>query len=422
MHILFLTPGFPPLVGGGERYAERLAAQLVAHGHKVTVVTSCAQRLAAFYRGTERHTPSVEERAGLCILRYPIRPFRGGRNALLAWRKAMILLSAFGGQRVEGLLERMAACIPPIEGLPQALASLGPLDLVHAFNLSWEYPALEGWRYARAREVPYVLTPFLHTGQGLHSRVARNMTMRHQRRLIGKAEALLALTSVEKDALETLGADGRRIYVVGSGFDAPPPSEALLEARRDVERLAPLRPFALYIGRLERDKGAFLAVEAVRRLNRSTPLGLILVGEKTPAFLRYERRLPAEVRGRIRALGTVPEALKHALLEACTMLLVPSEVESFGLVILEAWSHKKPVIAARSGGLPGVVRDGENGLLVPPADVHSLSVAILRLMQDPALASRLGEAGWASLPQYTWASVYERVISAYRAALRAKKG
>lgn len=422
MRILFLTPGYPPLFGGGERYAERLATHLAKHGHEITVVTSCAKRLAAFYQGSEEKTAILEEANGVRIVRWPIRPFRGGRVALLGWRKAMILLSALGGPRCEGFLERMAQCIPPIEIAEALLEPLGPFDLVHAFNLSWEYPALVGWHYARAKGLPYVLTPFLHIGQGLHSRVAHNTTMHHQRRLIREAEAVLALTSLEKVALEALGAKASRIHVVGSGVDDPPPPGAIQKARQETEKLALPRPFALYIGRLERDKGAFLAIEAVRRVNHFASLGLILVGEKTSPFERYWRRLPASARERIRVLGNVSEALKHALLEECAMLLLPSEVESFGLVILEAWSHKKPVIAARAGGIPGVVRDGENGILFQPGRVESLCDAICGLLEDPALALRLGEAGWVSLSAFTWASVYERVLAAYHAAIEARGG
>lgn len=422
MRTLFLTPAFPPLWGGGERYAYRLGQQFLQGGHHVTVITSQAKRLADFYQGSEARWPTREVSDGMEIIRLPVRPLPGGRTALLAWRKGMILLATASGC-TESLLRKMSQLLPPIEGLSESLASLGAVDVVHSFNLSWEYPALVGWYFAREKGLPYVLTPFLHIGRTLKSRVARNMTMPHQIRLIREADALLALTSVEKAALEALGANPGRIYVVGSGMDDPPSLQAVQEARQEIEALGLPRPFALYIGRLERDKGAILAVEAVRRLNRPAPrLGLVLVGERTPTFDRYWRALPEGARQGVFPLGNVSEPLKHALLEEGQMLLLPSEVESFGLVILEAWSHKKPVIAARAGGISGVVGDGKTGLLVPPGDVSALAQAIVRLLEDASLAKQLGEAGHSALGAFTWAKVYEQTLLAYRAVIATRKG
>ena len=64
----------------------------------------------------------------------------------------------------------------------------------------------------------------------------------------------------------------------------------------------------------------------------------------------------------IRPLGILDEGEKHAILEASTMLLLPSHSDSFGIVILEAWAHGKPVIGARAGGIPGVIDDATSFL------------------------------------------------------------
>lgn len=77
-------------------------------------------------------------------------------------------------------------------------------------------------------------------------------------------------------------------------------------------------------------------------------------------------------------------------------------VEGFGLVYLEAGAHGLPVVAHAIGGVPEAVIDGETGLLVPPGDQPALTAAFTRLLADPVLRRRLGEAGRARARARTW--------------------
>lgn len=417
MRVLLLTPGFPPLLGGGERYAHELAQQLAQRGHEVTVVTSAARRGVDLYRGAAPDGSGVEIADGLGVVRLALRPMPGGRAGLLAWRKAMVVLSQLPGDQ-SVLLRRMARWVPPLVGLEEALADLGPHDLVHVLNLSWEWPAVAGWRYARSRGLPLVVTPFLHLGRGRASREALNSGMDHQRRLLHEAQAVLALTAVEAEQCHALGATAERVHVVGAGWSASMPIQPL-----EPSTLGALpRPYALFIGRLSRDKGVFVAVQAARLLrDQGRGLSLVLVGERAPEFVRWERRHGRREEGVV-VLGRVEEDVKQALLAQAEFLLLPSVVESFGLVFLEAWSHGKAVVGVRAGGVPGVVRHGENGLLAPPNDARALAAAITQLLDDPALAQRLGEAGRTGLAEHTWDRVYARTLEAYQAALARMEG
>jgi len=81
------------------------------------------------------------------------------------------------------------------------------------------------------------------------------------------------------------------------------------------------------------------------------------------------------------------------LMSAAEFVLIPSDAEPFGRTAIEAMALAKPVVGTRAGGLPEVVRDGETGLLVAPRFPESLAAACLRLLENPGLARRLGEAG-----------------------------
>ncbi len=310
----------------------------------------------------------------------------------------------------------MARLIPPLPGLAARLEALpGPFDLVHAFNISWEYPLLVAWQYARRRGLPFVATPFMHFGEG-NDRVARNATMHHQRQLLLDADCVLALTDVEQRGLLALGCQPGQIAVVGSGMDKPP---------QTIDTAVPPlpAPYLLFIGRASREKGAIHAAQAVLQLRQQgVEITLVLIGQSTPEFDRFRHRLPLDQQQQIRPLGILPEAVKHALLQNSKMLLLPSRTDSFGLVLLEAWYHSKPVIGAAAGGIPGVIDAEQNGLLVAYGDVPALAAAIRRLLTDPDLSQRLGTQGRQKVArQYTWPQVAQQVLTQYHHLLETSR-
>jgi glycosyltransferase involved in cell wall biosynthesis len=98
---------------------------------------------------------------------------------------------------------------------------------------------------------------------------------------------------------------------------------------------------------------------------------------------------------------------------------LPSRTDSFGIVLLESWLYSRPVVAAAAGGIPGVVDNGKNGILVPFGDIPSLANAIKLLIEDQELNSILGENGRQKLDlNFTWDAVTEKVLSAYHDVTR----
>jgi glycosyltransferase involved in cell wall biosynthesis len=412
VHVLFFTPAFPPFIGGGERYARSLALALAACDQQVTVITTKARREQQLWQGTDNGGVDLQRDGPLTLIRCPLRPMPGGWRGLLAWRKAMVLLSLLPGDQTS-LLRAMARRVPGLMGVQQALSYLPARpDVVHGFNLSWEYPLLLAREFALREALPLVITPFAHFGGGDRARMARNATMDHQRRLLNEAQAVLALTSSENMGFARWYIHPQRVAVVGVGVGEPPPVHA---ASGVLSRFALQKPFALFVGRANRDKGAIHAAKATLRLvEQGYALTLALVGRTADDFAQYLARLDGASQARIRLLGALDEADKHALLQEASMLLLPSQAESFGIVILEAWQHGTAVVGARAGGITGVVDDGKNGLLVPYGDVPALADAMQRLLDDAALRNSLGRRGKEKVQrEYTWAQVVKRVLAIY---------
>jgi glycogen synthase len=414
VNVLFVTPGFPPFPGGGERYAQSLALQLMRRECAVTVMTSTARTERAFWQpDRSANSPAETETAGLRVERVPLQAMPGGRRGLLVWRKMMVLLSMLPGDQT-ALLIRMARLIPPLPTFAATLARQPDrFDVIHAFNLSWEYPMVEAWRWAQRTGMPLVVTPFTHLGVGQHDRVARNSTMDHQLRMLREADAVLTLTNLERAGLIERGLAAERVVTIGGGVDARPP---LLDEATLLSEYQLAAPFVLFVGRLSFDKGALHAAEAVIKLRRDgVNVSLVLIGQSTPEFDRFWRSLAEADRSVIRPLGVLAEDHKHTVMHAAALLALPSRTDSFGIVLLEAWSHGLPVVGARAGGIPAVIDDGQNGLLVKFGDVGGLAAAFKRLLQDDGLRRALGQQGQAKLAaQYTWERVADRVAEVYR--------
>src|SRR5262249_22243235 len=160
----------------------------------------------------------------------------------------------------------------------------------------------------------------------------------------------------------------------------------------------PLR--LLYVGRLELRKGADLLLEVLPRLLEEFPtLEAVLVGQDDLPVdgTSLKQRFLAAHAGqpflaRIRFTGLVPDAELERAYAGCDLFVAPSRYESFGLVYLEAMRLGKPCIGTRAGGIPEVLEDGVNGVLVPPGDAVALEEAIRSLLGDPDARRRLRPA------------------------------
>jgi glycosyltransferase involved in cell wall biosynthesis len=240
--------------------------------------------------------------------------------------------------------------------------------------------------------------------------------MDHQLRLMRSASRILTLTAVEMAGLAELGIPQSQLDVIGGGLDPLPP---LPDTDELLTRFGVQRPFVICVGRASYEKGTIHAAQAVLALRRQgSPVSLVQVGQTSPEFDRFLSRLDDGEREGIRPLGILNDSEKHGLLSQTSALLLPSRTDSFGIVLLEAWAHGKPVIGARAGGIPGVIDDEQNGLLVTFGDVPGLAEAIARLLTNPTLNQQIGQQGQQKAQTtYTWDKVADRVLKNYRAAL-----
>jgi glycosyltransferase involved in cell wall biosynthesis/GT2 family glycosyltransferase len=271
----------------------------------------------------------------------------------------------------------------------------------HCFDPTWV-----GWIAARLAGVPFVFTRHhsdhnVRMGKRWHTRIDSWCGRR--------ADHVIAVSKATRRVMiEIERVPEDQITVVCNGMEPlRPPTAGQVEAVRRELGLSEQK-VCLMLARLHEEKGhryLFAAIPEIQ--SRVGPVVFLLAGEGP-----HRSELEDEVKRRglensVRLLGRrddVPE-----LISLASVVVLPSLAESFGFVLLEAMSLGTPVVAAATGGIPELVTDEENGLLVPPADSRALGNAVSRLLENPELALRMAQHGSTCVGAFS----FERMIAGY---------
>ncbi|MFO7320459.1 MAG: glycosyltransferase family 4 protein [Chloroflexota bacterium] len=311
------------------------------------------------------------------------------------------------------LLPRERAPVPKqFLRLPQVRAALSSCDVIHA----------TAEPYAPLAAAVAGSRPFFVTGHGSYVRY-RRVTRPPFDRLYGWAYRRSTMICVSHYTARVAGAElpGLRTVVVNNGVDAarfahlPPLDEPLTG------------PTVLSVGAVKARKGTLELVRAMAAVREQRPdAQCVIIGslEHEPG---YVARVRAEIerlglRDAVRLLGHLPERTMLAWYGAARVFVLPSinagwKFEGFGLTLMEASAAGLPVIGTRDCGAEDAVVDGVTGLLVSQRDLETtLPGAILRLLDHPDEAARMGAAGQARARSQTWDRVAEQVIRLYRQA------
>jgi len=227
------------------------------------------------------------------------------------------------------------------------------------------------------------------------------------------ADRLIVLNGGDRQfALERGWQPADRIDVVPHGVSA-----RFLEAPRTD---APRGAGALFCGAWDRVKGVTYLVDAFNRLADERPVPLTILGPGLSAA-DVMASIPDRLRPSVSVVERVPEDRVIEEYRRHDVLVFPSTYEGFGLVALEAMSQGLAVVGTPVGCVPDLIRDGENGVIVPPRDAAALATAVRRLMDAPNERKRIGAHAASTVASMTWRRTAEQTIDIYRSALAAAR-
>jgi glycosyltransferase involved in cell wall biosynthesis len=419
MHILHLVQLYRPVPSGASQYFVEIGERLVRDGHQVTVLTTDAFDLEHLWAAGRKCLSDREDHHnGVRVLRFPVQRVRGSHLLYPAIRRLMVEIGRLPlpPSAQLPLLRRLACVTPRIPALERFLNSpnLDNVSLVHSTNITLDFALLPLVAWAQQRGIPHMCTPFVHLGEPENDTIRRYYTMPHQLDLLRNSAAVITQTSLEQQYLAQAGIPAAQMQTIGVGV-TPRTLEGGRGERFRLEHEVADGPIVLTVGVAAYDKGTIHVIEAMQRLwEKGVTATWVQIGPLMEHVEQYINALPEEQRARMRVLGYVSDRVRRDALAVADVFVLPSRTDSFGIAYLEAWVYGVPVIGARAGGVPEVIDDGKDGVLVGFGDVDALSHAIEVLLTEQLQALEMGVAGRTKVMRtMTWDHVYSRVHECY---------
>ena len=362
--------------GGAETVAISLAKVLAQKGHEIFIFTSSANS-----------SNEVEEYNGLAIYRY-------GTNFKFASSRFSL-----------GLLKN-----------PRRY----PTDLVHV-HASVPMGDLAGFLYAKKKQKPLIVT--LHLDLGSYKGFAIKLGYSLYCMLIGKllswANVIISPSRYYISEIRALDKYKDKVIVIPNGIDVGDFNAAY--SREDSKRelgFSPSDRLLLYVGNFEPRKGLDILIKAMPRiLKEAQNTNLVLVGD---GIMRDKLEALAKKLGvaeHVKFTGFVNKSEKIRYYKSADIFILPSLYEIFGIVNLEAMACGIPVVASKVGGIPEVVKDGKNGLLIPPGNSEALADALIYLLENEDVREKMGKSGRKKVEGYSWERIAEETEKVYNEVL-----
>lgn len=378
MNLALIVPEFPPdTIGGGGPVFESLALALQRRGHAVRVLT------ASTWGGPEGDDAAYgfslrrvrEFRHFSPRLRTYMPPLPGALRGVRAFLQGaqVFNLHGYGMPFIDAMFNAFVPanrCVFTTHGFPYAPAEIGGA---------------------------------VEVGYALYERAIGSRILKRSARITAISSALAA---------EVRAGYARDVVTIHNGFVSADPQNPIdPRLQTELEK----GPYVLGVGRLEERKGFAFTIRAAAMLReRGTPIRVVIAGADNGAgsALRALAR-DLGLSAAVSFTGELPRGqLGHCYRRAACVVMSPL-VETFGLVSLEAMSNGVPVVASAVGGIPDVVRDRENGLLVPPRDATAISRCVEAVMNDAGLRASLAAAGRETVAKFSWDAIAERYEAVY---------
>ena len=383
LRICLVGANGPETVGGLASYLRGLADGL-SQTNSVTVAArfSQTQNTAGMYAGAE--TPQTRDNG-----RY--------RTHIIApravWRPALRrLISLVVRPRLQPVARRLYC---------RAYRIPASADVVHYVGTGWELLGFAALAEARKRGAAFTVLPAVHPGTWGDSPLDVS--------LYNQADAVFTLSEFERQHLIRQGVMPERLHVCGlAPAPAPEGDGAAFRRRHGLGD----RPLILFVGRKDHGKGYHALREGMAAVLAAVPdARLVAVGpDREPPY-------PPILETALLDLGVADEAEKADALAACDVFCLSSAHESFGIVYVEAWAYGKPVVGGPAPAVQELITEGEDGFCVAQ-DKDAIAGALVRLLRDPALCRRLGNAGQKKQQErFTWPAVTDVHQQVFRECL-----
>lgn len=385
MKILQGCVRYPPAPGGAETVVKAYSEGLRDLGHDVEVITTDLYTETPFVK---KEMPS--EVNGINVTRHKAYTVSGEAHYVLA------------PGMVQSFLSKKA-------------------DIIHTHSYGY-FQNHAGWIRERFQSTPWVITPHFHPSWSMWGGAKRKTLREFYDTVIGKgtmesADLITCVSKHERDMLVSeIGISEDNIKIIYNGINwndwqILPDKEIFRKQYPDISD-----KFVLFAGRLATNKGLSDLISAMGQVNQKS-VDLVITGADMGLGKQLEKEA-LEKGVRMHRLGHIDDETYRSVLAAAEMLVLPSEYEAFGIVLLEAAAAETAVIGTNVGGIPEAMSPGNNGLIVEYNDVDNLSKSIATLLEDAKMCKEMGKAGRLWAKNFSWDSILKELEQEYSTIIR----
>ncbi len=361
MKIAFVTFEYPPFIQGGAGVvAEKLTKVLARLGHKVHVI---APRIA----GSEEH--KINNGVFVHRINFINRPLLSAPSYWVSLKRRF------------GVIEK----------------EIGSFNIVHANNIADFSLTKKMTKAPRVLTIHHLARSVLNTTRPTYSNRIKNLGGETgivpyiEKICINRADKIIAVSNyTKKELILTYNVPAAKIEVIYSGMEQKS-FDFNEEEKKEIRDKFGLhkKPTVIFVGRLEQRKGLSRLLEVFKQVLTNIDANLVVVGSGAQRPYK-ELASSLGIMNRVVFTGYVDELSLRKLYSICDVFASSSRLEGFGLTLVEAMAAGKPIVATKVGGIPEIVKSGENGILVEVNDSDGLANGIYTYLRDKKLSKNVG--------------------------------
>ncbi|MBC7721738.1 MAG: glycosyltransferase family 4 protein [Pedobacter sp.] len=409
MHITHIVLNYHPSVGGTQWLFQNISERLVKnYGDEVTVLTINS------YYGSEKKVFKKIIPSSEIFNEVKIERFAFVRWYLPLLRFILKVCYRLSKSHSEIITEYIYG--PTSTSLKKAISN-NDADVICGSSSAYSFTRYPLWRKKLKNPKPYICMGAIHFSENEKEKVITNRALK----AIKAADYYIANTEFEKIRLVNLGVDTNNIEVIGCGVEPLEYQNGNRTIIRQKLNIADDEILIGFVGRQVPFKNIDVLIEAVQQARLTNKkIKLLIAG----AYSSYTKHIEEVIKvinqpsPSVYLITDISEEVKVNIFHAIDVFVSASDSESFGIIFVEAWACKKPIIATNIGAIRSLVSDDVDGLLVAPKNTYMLGQAIIKLANNSQLRERLGNNGYKKMiTNYTWDVVTAKYRNVYIKAI-----
>lgn len=403
MRILHVCQNYFPSKGGPQYTMKHVSEKLVEYYSDDVSVCTTNSLYAPESKLFKKINPAFELINGVKVNRLP---FNRWHYPLIKYGNKILIKTT--GHKLPDKISTLPGTLdsPAIH----KMMDKSDADVIMATTITYNFCNYPLWRFKTANPKPFVLYGAIH----LHKKITNpNDTALIKAR---ECDCYISNTDFERDELINYGVKPHKIVTIGTGIsiDDFAITEEEVTAFKKANNIKENDIVIGFIGRLVKGKGVGILLDAFRQLYATNKNIKLLLAGGTTDYVPVIKNAIKDEQLPIILIEDFDEGLKPLLYNTLDIFVLASQSESFGVVFLEAWACKKPVIGTRMGAIASLIQDGFDGLLFNAGDTDNLLQKITTLANDKALCHTLGENGYRkACNNFSWPVIVKKYREAY---------